>query len=210
LAHYGRLEVLRASAVPILAKTGTPALVTDHFGWVAAASGLAPVDRIALPERIDDAHAWLPAFGACRLEPVPGGWLIRVCGESDPEPSRTSVDLDLTDSRQARLHIASASGSWSHRVSPRHAEMLFVLANHREGLSAAELSTALFGRAEQVVTVRAETSRLRRHLGGVLLQRPYRFAEWVDVRVDRPERVCDLLPASTAPEVLRFKALLGA
>jgi hypothetical protein len=51
------------------------------------------------------------------------------------------------------------------------------------------------------VTVRAEMSRLRRHLGGLLLQRPYRFAEWVEVRLHRPASPEDLLPASSAPAV---------
>jgi hypothetical protein len=48
-------------------------------------------------------------------------------------------------------------------------------------------------------------SRLRRHLGGLLLQRPYRFAEWVDVRLRLPDVAEELLPASSAPTVRRIR-----
>lgn len=51
------------------------------------------------------------------------------------------------------------------------------------------------------MTVRAETSRLRRIVGGLLLQRPYRLADWVDVRVRFPAAGEDILPASTAAAV---------
>jgi hypothetical protein len=44
------------------------------------------------------------------------------------------------------------------------------------GLGATALSEAMFGDREHVVTVRAEVSRLRRKLGGLLLTRPYRIA----------------------------------
>ena len=59
----------------------------------------------------------------------------------------------------------------------------------------------MVGAPEHTVTVRAETSRLRRTVGGLLLQRPYRFADWVDVRVRYPVAAEDILPASTAPAI---------
>ena len=52
-----------------------------------------------------------------------------------------------------------------------------------DGLSAAALSRAIYGDAEHVVTVRAEVSRLRRVLGGVVETRPYRIAPEVDLTV---------------------------
>lgn len=51
------------------------------------------------------------------------------------------------------------------------------------------------------MTVRAELSRLRRNLAGVLAHRPYRFAEAVEVELLRPARALDLLPHSVAPAV---------
>ena len=67
-------------------------------------------------------------------------------------------------------------------------------------------SADMFGAPEHTVTVRAETSRLRRIVGGLLLHRPYRFADWVDVRVRYPAAPEDILPASTAPAVRHIRA----
>lgn len=100
-----------------------------------------------------------------------------------------------------------AAGSWSQELSPRHAELLFLLAESPRGRSAAELSAELFGDPTRTVTVRAELSRVRRHLGGVLTHRPYRFADDVEVELIRPQDPAALLPHSTAPAVI--KARLG-
>jgi hypothetical protein len=215
-AHRRNLEALRATAAPVLARVSGPAFVTDPDGWVAGASGVAPVERLPLPRRRDSEFAWLPAFGLCRLEPLPGGWLVTMTGSADsagltggataaPCPA-TSAELDLRDPRSPVLAISSPSGRWSHRLSPRHAELLLILATAPDGRTAAELSTAMFGAPGHAVTVRAETSRLRRIVGGLLLQRPYRFAGWVNVRVRYPAAAEDILPASTAPAVRDIRA----
>lgn len=52
------------------------------------------------------------------------------------------------------------------------------------------------------MTVRAELSRLRRNLAGVLAHRPYRFADGVDVELVRPALRTELLPHSVAPAVV--------
>jgi len=51
------------------------------------------------------------------------------------------------------------------------------------GLSASAQSTALFGDADHVVTVRAEISRLRRVLGATIEGNPYRLAPGIAVDV---------------------------
>jgi len=199
--HHAALSALRGIAAPLLAGSRRPMLVTDPDGWVAASVGTEATDRIALPDRRDTDLAWLPAYGSCRLEPVPGGWLVRVLDDSVAETPATTLEVDLRNPADLRLNIASERAQWSHRLSPRHAELLLLLATRPAGLSAAQLSEELFGAPDHVVTVRAEASRLRRHLVGLLLHRPYRFAEWVDVRVTYPRSRQDLLPASTAPTV---------
>jgi hypothetical protein len=210
-AHRRNLEALRATAAPLLARVSGAAFVTDPDGWVAAASGVAPVERLPLSQRRDSEFAWLPAFGLCRLEPLPGGWLVTLAdglsGDATAPPcAETSADLDLRDPRFPVLAISSPSGRWSHRLSPRHAELLLILATARDGRTSAELSADMFGAPEHTVTVRAETSRLRRIVGGLLLQRPYRFADWVTVRVHYPGAPEDILPASTAPAVRHIRA----
>jgi hypothetical protein len=203
--HHAALDALRATASPMLAGSRAPVLVTDRDGWVAAAVGVPPTDRLALPPPGESDHIWLPTLGSCRLEPVPGGWLVRVLEDSATEEASTIVDIDLVDGPRPVLRIESLAGRWSHRLSPRHAELLLLLALEEDGLSAAELSDDLFGEPDHAVTVRAEMSRLRRHLGGVLLQRPYRFAEWVEVRLHRPAVPEQLLPASSSPAVRRIR-----
>lgn len=211
--HQAELERLRAVAAPLLARIDGRALVTDRHGWLAAATGIAPVDRVLLPERVDGERAWLPSLGTCRLEPVPGGWLIRV--EDDGAPgggagTATSLVLDLAASRQATLTVRSPSGTWRQVLSPRHAELLAVLAVQREGRTAAELAEDLFGDAARTVTVRAELSRLRRHLGAVLDHKPYRFADWVQVDVRWPDDPQRLLGHSSSPAVRRLRENLRA
>lgn len=203
-AHVADLERLRATAVPLLSKVHGRAVVTDPYGWVAATSGIAPVDRLALPAECAAGRSWLPHFGDCVLEPVPGGWLVRSLDEdaaAEPAESRTRVRLDLRSSRQASVEVTSSSGDWRHPLSPRHAELLFLLAVHPGGLSAAQLATELFGDPARTATVRAEMPRLRRHLGSLLSRRPYRFSGSVDVDVLRPPDPDALLPHSTAPAV---------
>ena len=209
--HHEHLDALRSTAAPLLARIGGAAFVTDPDGWVAGATGVAPIARLALPEQRDSDFAWLPVFGVCRLEPLPGGWLVRLGGGKDTalRTPATSVELDLRDPRVTKLGIISPSGQWSYRLSPRHAELLLILATRRDGRSAAELSIDLFGTPEHTVTVRAQLSRLRRNIGGVLLQRPYRFAEWVDVRMHYPDTPEDLLPASSTSAIRALRGELA-
>ena len=60
-------------------------------------------------------------------------------------------------------------------------------------MTAAQLSTALFGDEEHQVTVRAEVSRLRRVVGGLVTTNPYRLAAGVTLAVVPP---CGASPRS--------------
>ena len=203
--HHTHLERLRSVAAPLLAGMSERALVVDDAGWTAAAVHMEPVRRVLLPTQRDTGTAWLPALGECALEPLPGGWLVR------PRPKReeggATVTLDLTRPAPT-VAVAGTSGEWTHRLTPRHAELLLLLAGHREGRTGAQLSQAVFGAGGHVVTVRAELSRLRRHLGGIIESRPYRFSEEVLVRVVAPSSPSDLLPGSVAPGVRDLRAAL--
>jgi len=84
---------------------------------------------------------------------------------------------------------------------PRHAEILLLLSQCPAGRTAAELSTAIFGCPDHAVTVRAELSRLRGTLGGLIDHRPYRFPSWLDLACDFPADMASLLPHSTAPAI---------
>jgi hypothetical protein len=163
-----------------------------------------PVRRVLLPTQRETGTAWLPALGECALEPLPGGWLVR------PRPAEASapstVTLDLSRPSTSAVTVAGPSGEWTHRLTPRHTELLLLLAVHREGRTAAQLSQDVFGAKGHLVTVRAELSRLRRHLGGIVESRPYRFSEEVRVRVAWPDEPADVLPGSLAPGVRALRA----
>ncbi|MGW7574530.1 GAF domain-containing protein [Streptomyces sp. NPDC054765] len=198
--HQLSLERLRSSAAPVLARIGGRALAVDPGGWVVGVTGLAPPDRVALPKAPAAGPLWLPRYGMCILEPLPGGWLVRV-GRQEPDAGPSRVVLDVSGRDGSTVTVSGPAGSWSHELTPRHAELLFVLATHPQGRSAAELARDLFGDDSRTVTVRAELSRLRRHLASVLAHRPYRFADGVEVELRLPPRPGYLLPQSSAPAV---------
>jgi hypothetical protein len=201
--HEGRLDALRVVGAPLLAGVRGPGLVVDDHGWVAAVSGLPTLDRVPAPR--GDQPLAVPGIGMCLPEPVPGGWLLRGAGGSEPVGGgRLRLSLEL-HSRPARA-VVEGTNRWLHPLSTRHAEVLLLLAlAGSAGMNAAELSEALYGDRAHLVTVRAELSRLRRTLGGLLLARPYRISPGVEVRL--PELAgCPFVLGSAAPGV---RALAG-
>lgn len=184
-AHTRTLDRLRAVAAPMLARLGAPALAVDPEGWVAAVDSLPPHNRIMLPQKAGAGRAWIPALGACELEPLSGGWLVRPVDDGDGPTSAARLSLDLR--AQPMLEYAGSSGAWRRDISPRHAEILLLLATHRDGRSAPELAADLYGDRTRVVTVRAEMSRLRRQLVGLIAAQPYRFVDGLVVEVARAQ-----------------------
>lgn len=177
-AHRARLDELRAVAAPILARAAGPAFAVDSYGWVAALDGVDPRTRLPLPRLPATGRHHLTGIGDCDLEPMPGGWLVRV---ADPDTAPGRVHMELLGGDEPLVRVSSAGGTWVHRPSPRHAQLLRLLADHPAGLSAAQVAELLFGNPEQRITARSEMSRLRKHLGGLLAANPYRFAEGVVV-----------------------------
>ncbi|MCX2712895.1 helix-turn-helix domain-containing protein [Mycolicibacterium sp. J2] len=200
-AHDRTLNQLRAVAAPILARIGAPALAVDGEGWVAAVGALPPHHRILLPQNVAPGRAWVPALGPCDLEPLSGGWLVRPVDDEEQAPATTRAVLDLRDSSVPTLEMAGQFGSWRREISPRHAEILYVLATRRAGRSAPELAEDLYGDRSRVVTVRAEMSRIRKQLVGVIAAQPYRFAESVELQVRYPADMRNFLTASNAPAI---------
>src|SRR5690606_1358503 len=106
------------------------------------------------------------------------------------------------------------------RLSPRHSELLLILALHPEGLTADELAVRLFARDCSSVTVRAEMSRLRRIMGeGMLDSRPYRLTTPMETDVGRMQNLLErgahrralamyrgpVLPRSEAPDIVLLR-----
>ncbi|MFD8966830.1 GAF domain-containing protein [Streptomyces sp. NPDC059568] len=209
--HGRTIERLRSVAAPIMCRLGgARAVAVDVHGWTAAVTGMAPVDRLPLPKSFRAGRVLLPSLGMCTVEPLPGGWLVRVDEKRPQAETPSRVVLDLSRPRRPSVAVSGSTGSWTQELTPRHAELLYLLAVHRDGRSAAELAADVFGDPTRTVTVRAEISRVRRHLSGVLAHRPYRFSEGIEVTVVRPEDPLDLLPHSHAPAVLKARHPPGA
>lgn len=132
---------------------------------------------------------------------------------------------------RARLMVLGADrATWSVRddgttlrtttLAPRHADILLLLTRHPEGLSADHLAVLLDEADLDVVSVRAEMSRLRRVIGARFVgSKPYRLLEPVITDLDDVLDTLDsgdvsaaldlytgpLLPNSTAPGVTRLR-----
>ncbi|WP_137877262.1 GAF domain-containing protein [Microbacterium sp. 4NA327F11] len=125
---------------------------------------------------------------------------------------------------RALLETAADQSVTVFELSVRHAEIMLMLATHRQGLSAERLSELVYGDPEASVTLRAEIVRLRKMLEKsaphlVPESRPYRLGGGLETDaqqllslLDRgAHRVAlsayrgDVLPESTAPGVEEFR-----
>ncbi|MDJ0359271.1 GAF domain-containing protein [Rhodococcus sp. H29-C3] len=204
--HRQNLDLLRSVAAPMLARLHSPALAVDANGWVAATSSVALRTRVLLPEDLATGRFWMPTLGVCEVEPLPGGWLVRPTGVAESASvsetaGATTICIDLRHPQHTRLEIRSEVGEWIHEPTPRHAEILYLLAVHREGRTAAQMAADLFGDGGRAITVRAEMSRLRKQLSGVVMTQPYRFDASATLEILMPEDISRLLPHSSAPAV---------
>ena len=171
--HRERLEALRRSTEAVVSTTGGPLLVVDDHGWVAHHAGIAARDRIEVP-RADRALA-VPGLGLCLPERLADGWLVR------PGEEGLAIRARLSG---CELEVVTDGGAWRASLTPRHAEILRLLATAGPaGLTAAALSTRLHGDDAHLVTARAEVSRLRRVVGALVATHPYRLADGVQLEV---------------------------
>lgn len=169
------------------AEVATPQSLTLVRATVAAVEAELRLTRLQPPERTS------PAGGG-----VVSGW--------------ESPRLQVLGGHAGVLHL----GSTTTRLSLRHSELLLLLAEAPDGLTAAGLGVALSDDDHAPVTIRAELSRLRAVLGPLrLASRPYRLESALASDVDdvlghvRAGRLRSavaayrgpVLPQSTAPGI---------
>lgn len=168
--HRHDLDRLRRSTEHLVS-TG-PALVVDDDGWVAHNVGTTARDRIAAPAA--GRTVAIPGLGLCLPEQLKEGWLVRPLG------ARVSIRAAL---RGTMLDVDAGGALWQVNLTPRHAQVLRCLdAAGRDGMTALQLSHAMFGDDAHTVTARAEVSRLRRVIGSIVVAGPYRISE--EIRLD--------------------------
>jgi hypothetical protein len=195
------------------------ALVTGN-GRVLAAS-----PRGWLGERVDlpapEGDVALPDGDRAVVEPIGDGASIvwRARGRGIRVPRRV-VRIRALGGAPPRVVVDGRQLA----LSPRHAELLVILALEPAGVSAGALARALHGPGAKAVTVRAELARLRRSVGELVPGQPYRLA--ADVRADflAVEHALrrgaldaalalyagPLLPSSRAPAIVAARARLQA
>ncbi len=176
--HRLGLERLARSAEPALRGVGGPHLVVDDHGWVAHHSGVAARERIEVP--CSHRPLAVPGLGLCLPERLTDGWLVR------PHESIRTIRARLDLTGPPVLHLDTAADPWRTHITPRHAQILDLLGRAGpDGVTTAQLSQALYGDPDHVVTARAEVSRLRRVVGSLVTTRPYRLADGVELTVVR-------------------------
>jgi len=156
----------------------------------------------------------------------------RLRARSEPLPKRRDVrrvetvraTLRVMNRDRALLEVSSENTQTVTEIGARHAEILLMLAVHREGLSAERLGELVYGEASAVDTLRPELVRLRKVLERLAPQlvpasRPYRLTATLETdahqllslldrgahRVALASFAGDVLPHSTAPGVEEFR-----
>ena len=189
-AHLGRRPT------GVVARSGR-VVMADPIGWLGT--------HVGIPG--DGGIGFLPGGRTFRVEELAGtgGFLVWAADDGDGAPA-PRLRLRLLGGVEASL-----DGRPLH-LSPRHAEILALLAASPDGLSAGALATALHGSAGSATTVRSEISRLRRLLGPGLATRPYRLVADVDADFLEPTADGDpeLLPGSAAPGIHRLREARAA
>lgn len=166
-----------------------------------------------------------PAADEVTIESICGGagFLVRRPRDHAAMGSRPRLRLEGI----GRRRVEASLGGRVFSLSPRHGEILVILAHHPDGLDEDALAAALHDGPIKEVTIRAEISRLRRLLGAIIKTRPYRIAADVSADFLEIEALLDadaseaaaiqytgpLLASSKAPAIValrdRIEAVLG-
>ncbi len=138
-------------------------LAMTPIGWLGA--------RLRLSR---DGMPLAPPTEEVTIESICGGlgFLVRRADGRSDGAGRPKLRLEAI----GRARVEASLGGRVFSLSPRHGEILVILAHHPDGLDEERLAAALHEQPIKEVTVRAEISRLRKLLGSVIKTRPYRIA----------------------------------
>jgi GAF domain len=150
--------------------------------------------------------------------------LLRLSGVTTE--STGTARLTVLGGKRPRWVVSDEHGqSRGTTLTGRHADILVLLSRHPEGLTADHLALLLDDKDLDVVTVRAEMSRLRKVIGSEFVEsRPYRLLKPVtsdlaetlaaldagDVETALSHYGGPLLPQSVSPAIARIRTELSA
>ncbi|MGD9430815.1 GAF domain-containing protein [Arthrobacter russicus] len=197
--------------------TGGDNIITPQAQLLVDATARAIEGELLVARLRARAETPLPSSGSANRGPA--------ARRASRRPETERVTLRVLGRDRALLEVARGRSETVSELGQRHAELLLMLATHRQGLSAERLGALVYGDpdttgGQATVTVRAEMVRLRKVIEKtapalVPESRPYRLAVELDTDaqqvlslLDRgAHRVAlaayrgDVLPDSTAPGV---------
>jgi hypothetical protein len=184
-----RNERLRALYLERVASgtKGRSALVS-RSGRVLAASPRGWVGpHVELPN--EGERLVLPGGAKGTVEPIgeSGAQILWQAGGRRRLPRKPKLTLESLGRERVRISMRSER----RELSPRHGEIVLLMALNPDGLSGRALGTQLHGTDGSPVTVRAEMSRLRRVLGPALASNPYRLDAEVAADFAEVERLLE-------------------
>ena len=178
-------------------------------------------DDIALPQTVAMVRA-----AARMAESELAREVLSRRAREQPHTGGMSVVLESLGRVDSLLTIDDGRGKRQMiRLSPRHSEILLLLASAARGLAGDDLAILLYEADSSASTLRAELNRLRNQLGDQLLaSRPYRLVaevtgDWLAVEAHLATGAVaaamrlyrgPLLPSSTAPGVVRLREYIEA
>jgi DNA-binding response OmpR family regulator len=167
-----RRERARARFYELIARrrAGARALI-DPRGRVVAAH---PEGWLHGPLLSAGAQHWLAPGSSLILdsEPFGDGFSLLGRGGGTQRAARPELTLRALDHHRLTATLDGVQVA----LSPRRSQLLALLALAPQGRHGAELASALYGPGDHEVALRAELSRLRRQLGGVIATNPYRLS----------------------------------
>ena len=205
-------ERIRRWGRRMLVSTTGRILSSHRDGWVS-------VERLSVPP--EGGELVLPSGARAFAEPVghAEGYIVREedAGRAQPRPV---LRLRLLGAGRPLVEL----GGRVVRLSPRHAEVLGLLASCPAGMTSEQLAADLYGDQGQPGAARVEVSRLRKLLGGAIDADAYRLTIDIEFDVARVRALLDrglirdavehyegpLLPRSEAPGVVRERDELEA
>ncbi|WCM55669.1 GAF domain-containing protein [Microbacterium sp. EF45047] len=224
--HYNRLvQPWSCTAAPVFDPETRRILgVIDVTGGSEAVT---PQARMLVDATVRAVEAELLVARLRARAEAPGTTAPRAGGRRHQEPERAMLQVLGRD--RARLEVAASDAETVIELSARHAEILLMLAVHRQGVSAERLSELVYGEDASPDTLRPEMVRLRKVLERLSPQlvpqsRPYRLAMPLETDAQNVLSLLDrgahrvalsaypgpVLPDSVAPGVEEFRQTVQA